>query len=72
MKIIGEKLTQNELLLIKGGVEECWSCYCYDGSANWVGNYSHAATANATTNTYCYSGGNCNYGEYDACELLQE
>lgn len=43
MKTIGEKLTDNQLLLIKGGSVPCYDCECLSGPNTgtvWSENYA--------------------------------
>ncbi|MGW8123661.1 hypothetical protein ACV07N_13475 [Roseivirga echinicomitans] len=59
MKIIGEKLSNQELLSVKGGA--CMFCHCHDGTGAWYGDYSDPQDIIDALLTYC-SGttGQCN------------
>jgi hypothetical protein len=62
MRIIGEKLNNQEMLAVKGGAE--FTCACSDGTGAWTGNYDTTAAMLAAIEEYCYDigqggGGSC-------------
>lgn len=65
MKIIGEKLTNNELLMIKGGSFASFDCKCTSGPKNgdtWTADYDTALAILAGIESKCgeSSNGECN------------
>ena len=59
MKIIGEKLTEKEMLSVKGG--SCMLCHCYDGTGVWYADYEDATGIQHALDVYCEgSDGQCN------------
>ena len=56
MKIIGEKLSNDEMLSVKGG--QCYTCTCNDGSGAWLSEYVLQSEMDNDIAAYCYDIGN--------------
>ena len=57
MKIIGEKLSKQEMLNAKGG--ECFLCTCADWSGQWYGEYNDLGDTWQDLLDYCDGNGSC-------------
>ena len=56
MKIIGEKLSNKDMLQVKGGAS--FICTCNDGSGQWIADYDDTQDMVDDINDYCYDIGN--------------
>ena len=58
MKIIGEKLSSQEMLQVKGG-GTCLLCTCSDWSGQWYADYDDVTDSLDDLDLYCDGEGTC-------------
>ena len=68
MKIIGEKLTNQEMLNTKGGL--CALCYCHDLTGVWYADYDSFQDSDNDIQSFCDGNGTCDYA-VNICHTIQ-